>query len=315
MLKIRTAKDLLRLSLSFQDVKEEARRRGASPRVDYHCHISMTEFADIEHPTVVSVTQEEFIADLDEAGFEKAVVLSDVRTTPEQVSSFVKQEPDRFIGFGYVNPLKPEADEDILRQRRDLGLFGLKLYPTTDGFIVDDPKAFKVYEAASGIGMPVMFHHAGMPSPGDLLKHSDPALIDVVACSFPDLKIVLAHLGYPRVDETLYVARKHRNVWCDISWPYGDVNHQSYAYMLWRDLLTALNLGVLNKMVFGTDYPGVRQRPYADMLMSVNRYATHEDLRIPEAKLQSILGENARPLLPSETELKTSGSIGKASNT
>jgi len=51
-------------------------------------------------------------------------------------------------------------------------------------------------------------------------------------------------------------------------------------------------------MVFGTDYPGVRQRPYVDMLMSINRYAAHEDLRIPKSKLLSIIDENAQPLLP-----------------
>jgi predicted TIM-barrel fold metal-dependent hydrolase len=280
-----------KIEMSFKEVR-------TTPRVDYHCHISMTEYSDIENPTVVSVTKEEFLADLDEAGIEKAVVLSDTRTSPEQVSAFVSQAPDRFIGFGYVNPMDEGAGDEILRQRDELGLFGLKLYPTTDGYCVDDSKAFEVYEGAAGIGMPIMLHHAGMPDPGDLLKHSDPALIDIVAHSFPDLKIVLAHLGYPRVDETLYVARKHRNVWCDISWPYGDVNHPSYPYMLWRDLLTALNLGVLNKVVFGTDYPGVRQRPYVDMLMSINRYATHEDLRIPESKLLSIINENAQPLLP-----------------
>ncbi len=277
---------------------ERKRAQGASPKVDYHCHISITEYADIEHPTVVSVTLEEFLADLDEAGIDKAVVLSDGRTTPEQVSAFVNRAPDRLIGFGCVHPLKDGATEEVLRQRDELGLFGLKLYPTTHGYEVNDPKAFPVYEAASSIGMPIMFHHAGMPSPGDLLRHSDPALIDEVALSFPKLKIVLAHLGYPRVDETLYVARKHRNVWCDVSWPYGDVNHPSYVYMLWRGLLTALNLGVMNKLVFGTDYPGVRQRPYIDMLMSVNRYAAHPDLMIPEEALQAMLDRNVAPLLP-----------------
>jgi predicted TIM-barrel fold metal-dependent hydrolase len=278
------------------------RKHETIPRVDYHCHISMMEYSDIDNPTVISVTKEEFLADLDEAGIERAVILSDTRTTPEQVSAFVSQAPDRFIGFGYVNPMDQGAGDEVLRQRDELGLFGLKLYLTTDGYLVDDQKTFEVYEAAAGIGMPVMFHHAGMPNPGDLLKHSDPALIDAVAHSFPELKIVLAHLGYPRVDETLYVARKHRNVWCDISWPYGNVNHPSYPYMLWRDLLTALNLGVLNKMIFGTDYPGVRQRPYIDILMSINRYANHEDLKIPESKLLSIIDENVTPLLPRTIE-------------
>ncbi|MGD2141846.1 MAG: amidohydrolase family protein [Candidatus Bathyarchaeota archaeon] len=266
--------------------------------MDYHCHISMTEYIDPKNPTVISVTLEEFLADLNEAKVEKAVVLSDTRTTPEQVSAFVRQAPETFIGFGYVDPMKLGADEEVLRQRQELELFGLKLYPTTDGYYVNAPRAFRVYEAAVGIEMPVMFHHAGMPDPEDLLKHSDPALIDEVASSFPDLKIVLAHLGYPRVDETLYVARKHQNVWCDISWPYGDVHHPSYSFMLWRDLLTALNLGVIDKMVFGTDYPGVRQRPYQDMLLSINRYSTHEELRIPQKMLNAIMDINALPLLP-----------------
>jgi predicted TIM-barrel fold metal-dependent hydrolase len=286
------------LSLLLKNRKGPGIEPRSLPKVDYHCHISMTEYADIEHPTIASVTREEFLADLDEAGIDRAVVLSDMRTPPEQVSAFVSGALDRFIGFGYVNPLKRGAEEEVLKQRRELGLFGLKLYPTTDGYLADDPKAFRVYEAAVSIDMPVMLHHAGMPEPRDLMRHSDPSLIDSVACSFPELRIVLAHLGYPRVEETLYVARKHRNVWCDISWPYGDVNHPSYIYMLWRDLLTALNLGVLNKLVFGTDYPGVRQRPYLDLLMSVNRYAAHPDLMIPEDRLRAILDENVQPLLP-----------------
>jgi len=284
------------MTLVRQDDKATGRKEVL--RVDYHCHISMTEYADIENPTIVSVTLEEFLADLDEAGFQKAVVLSDKRTSPDKVSEFVSQAPDRLIGFGYVNPTRKGSGEEVLKQREELGLFGLKLYPTSDGYFVNDTKADPVYEVASSIGMPVMFHHAGMPDPGDLLKHSDPALIDDVAYSFPELKIVLAHLGYPRVDETLYVARKHPNVWCDISWPYGNVNHPSYPFMLWRDLLTALNLGVMKKLVFGTDYPGVRQRPYVDMLMKINRYATHEDLKIPHSLLDSIVTENVEPLLP-----------------
>jgi len=278
-------------------------KKSGSPsalKVDYHCHISMMEYADISNPRLVSVSKEEFVADLDEAGFKVAVILSDSRTTPDKVSAFMKEAPDRFVGFGYVNPLLHDAAESVLRQRRELDLFGLKLYPTTDGYGADDPKAFRVYEAAASVEMPVLLHQAGMPVAHDLLEHTSPLQVDVVASCFPKLRIILAHLGYPRVEETLYVARKHRNVWCDISWPYGDVNHASYKYLLWRDLLTAVNLGVIEKLVFGTDYPGVRQRPYVDLLMSVNKYATHEDLRIPEEKLVAILGDNARPLLPKE---------------
>lgn len=262
------------------------------PKVDYHCHINITEYSDPANPTVISVSKEEFIADLKEGGIDKAVILSDRRTTPKQVADFCKQAPERFIGFGYVNPILIGSDEDARKQREELGLYGLKLYPCSDGYSPDDTHAFKVYEVASELDMPVMFHHAGMPVPYDYLKNTNPAQIDVVAQCFPELKIVLAHLGYPRVDETLYVARKHRNVFCDISWPYGDVNHPSFLYLLWKDLLTALNMGVLDKIVFGTDYPGVRQRPYVDMLMDINMYATHDDLKLPMDRVMNMLDKN-----------------------
>jgi predicted TIM-barrel fold metal-dependent hydrolase len=68
--------------------------------------------------------------------------------------------------------------------------------------------------------------------------------------------------------------------------------------MLWKDLLTALNLGVINKIIFGTDYPGVRQRPCMDMLLNINRYATHEDLKIPQEMLHSMATDNIDPLMP-----------------
>lgn len=268
------------------------------PKVDYHCHISITEYSDPDNPTVISVSKEEFIADLNEAGIDKAVVLSDKRTTPKQVADFCNQAPEKFIGFGYVNPIKNDASDSARMQRNELGLYGLKLYPCSDGYKPDDTHAFKVYEVASEMNMPIMFHHAGMPVKYDYLYHTDPAQIDVVAECFPQLKIVLAHIGYPRVDETLYVTRKHRNVYCDISWPYGDVNHPSFLYLLWKDLLTALNMGVLHKMIFGTDYPGVRQRPYVDMLLNINRYATHDDLKLPMDKVSDILDKNIQPLLP-----------------
>ena len=54
-----------KIEMSLKEVR-------ATPRVDYHCHVSMTESSDIENPTVISVTREEFLADLDEAGIEKA---------------------------------------------------------------------------------------------------------------------------------------------------------------------------------------------------------------------------------------------------
>jgi predicted TIM-barrel fold metal-dependent hydrolase len=283
--------------VQLSDGRKESKPTGLQ-KVDYHCHTSITEYTDPAHPTIISVSVDEFLADLDEARIDRAIVLSDARTSPEKVASFVKQASDRLLGFGYINPVLRGAAKELRRQREDLGLFGLKLYPCTDGYSPDDPNAYEAYEVAQELDIPVLIHHAGMPEAHDLLYHTDPAQIDVMAHNFPKLRIILAHLGYPRVDETLYVLRKHKNVYADISWPYGNINHASYLWLLWRDLLTALNMGVIQKLIFGTDYPGIRQKPYLDMLMSVNRYSPHRDLQIPAERLWAMLDENVQPLLP-----------------
>ena len=48
-----------------------------SPRVDNHCHISMTEYADIQNPTVVSVTLEEFLTALNLGVIKKLIFGTD----------------------------------------------------------------------------------------------------------------------------------------------------------------------------------------------------------------------------------------------
>jgi len=91
-------------------------RETGLPKVDYHCHISITEYSDPANPTIIAVSKDEFIADLQEAEIDKAVVLSDRRTSPEQVSEFCRQDPSRFIGFGYVNAVL--HGEAVPMQRR-----------------------------------------------------------------------------------------------------------------------------------------------------------------------------------------------------
>lgn len=159
------------MSLAFQEKVRGLKTRSRLPRVDCHCHIIMTEYANPDHPIRLSVSKEEFLADLQEVGIDRTMVLASAGTSPEEVSRFVKQAPDRFIIFGYINPLDHYAPEEVIKQRKDLNLFGLKLYPTTDGYRADNPKAFMVYETVVDLDIPVMFYHAGMPSPSDLLMH------------------------------------------------------------------------------------------------------------------------------------------------
>ena len=56
---------------------------------------------------------------------------------------------------------------------RDLGLRGLKLHPTAQGFRPDDRAVYPIFETAAALGIPVTMHTgttglgAGMPGGGN----------------------------------------------------------------------------------------------------------------------------------------------------
>ena len=49
------------------------------------------------------------------------------------------------------------------------------------------------------------------------IRYAHPLLMDEVAMRYPDLKIIMAHLGHPWTVDTAVVVRKHPNVYADIS--------------------------------------------------------------------------------------------------
>jgi predicted TIM-barrel fold metal-dependent hydrolase len=61
-------------------------------------------------------------------------------------------------------------------------------------------------------GLPILFH-IGTSFTGDVpLDYSRPAHFDAIAVAFPDLRMVLAHLGHPWQGKTIAVIRRNVHV-------------------------------------------------------------------------------------------------------
>lgn len=152
------------------------------------------------------------------AGVEAAVVLgfhaphSDVVVPNDYLAAYCREAPGRWFGFTSVNPVEPGARAELERCHQDHGLPGLKIGPTYQNYDPMDPAAFAVYEYASRHGIPVMIHQAVTFPREAPLKYAVPLLLDEVAIRFPDLKMVLAHIGHPWEEDCVSVIRKHPNL-------------------------------------------------------------------------------------------------------
>lgn len=127
------------------------------------------------------------------------------------ISSLVREDK-ALVGFGTLHPDNAHAAEQ-LASFRELGLRGVKLHSDFQGFDIDDPKAYPIYEEASRLGLPVLFHM------GDRrLSHSHPARLRTVLDAFPHLIAIAAHTGgYSHWQEALALLAPSDRLYFDIS--------------------------------------------------------------------------------------------------
>src|SRR5689334_12070643 len=113
--------------------------------------------------------------------------------------------------------------------------------------------------------MPMLIHQGTTFVSQGPLMYANPILLDEIARRYPQLKIVIAHVGHPWTDEAIAVVRKHENVFADIS-----ALHPR-PWQLYQTLLCAIEYRVHHKLMFGSDYPFFTAQETMEGLRNVNK--------------------------------------------
>ena len=190
------------------------------------------------------------------AGIDGFVVLP-VGMKPAQVhhvNTFILEQmscQSRFWGLGTVHAAMEDLTEEV-RWILDSPLRGVKLHPDFQGFDIDDPRLFPMYEMLRG-KKPVMFH-TGDPR----YDASHPRRVKRLLELFPDLQIVAAHFGGYSVYEEAYGILRDTDCVFDVSsslmfLPEGTAERYIGGYGAER-------------MMFGSDFP------LWDPAVEVNRF-------------------------------------------
>ena len=156
------------------------------------------------------------------------------------------------------------------------GFKGVKMQPNAGGYYPDSKECFKIYQALSENGM-ILLTHAG-----DELKpfsplYAHPKHLKNVLESFPDLRIVLAHLGGYKTWDALDLVLGYKNIYYDtaMSCELGDA-----------EFLGLVERIGIDKVLFGTDFPWYDIRKAVDYTRNVLG-----------ADAEKIFGENPAKLL------------------
>jgi len=222
-------------------------------------------------------------------GFKSAYL--DQEISNRFVAECVQKHASKLIGFAGIDPTLDSALDELDVAHNDLRLKGITVAPSLQDFHPSDTRAMRVYSECARLRLPVLFEQSPR-NPAAKMEFARPLLLDEVAREFPDLRLVIAHMGYPFVSETIALLGKHRHVYADIS---GLLPHPWLSY---NALVSAFEYGVMDKLLFGSDFPYRSPAACIEALYSVNQVSYGANLvTIPREHLRRIVERDALRLL------------------
>jgi uncharacterized protein len=175
--------------------------------------------------------------------------LSGLWVPDSQVAAYARAHAGQVIGFLSLDPTQPGWQDELREGHQRLKLKGVKLLPMYAGFAPNSPELDPLWEYCARHRLPVLLHAGATFVRQAPLACTLPRLVDDVAIRFPEMKIILAHLGHPYEGECVVTIRKHPNV-------YADCAALHYRpFQLYHSLMLVQEYGVWDKLLFGSDYP------------------------------------------------------------
>lgn len=201
----------------------------------------------------------------------------------DEVARYVAQAPDRCVGLAGIDPSAGSIRQK-LDQAQQLGLAGVTISPAAQGYHPADSRAMTLYEACEARQLPILVESGMLLSRQAKMEFDQPHLLDEIARTFPDLKLIITSLGDPWIEQGLALIAKHPTVFADLS----DVIVR--PWQLYNALLRAYQRGVIDQIVLGSNFPFMTPEQAIVTIYSVNTLIQGTHLpSIPREQLRSII--------------------------
>ncbi len=275
-------------------------------KIDFHVHVTPPDIIKdwkkicdresyfrllSESPVNKFATAEDIVAELDNSGVDKAVIFGFAfkdmglcRHANDYVADAIKRFPDKLIGYMILVPTSKEIIKEMDRCM-DMGFTGIgELMPYGQDFDISDLKEMSnLSNACIERDLPVIIHTNEAVGHHYCGKTDTTAVqASALAHNYPDLKVIFAHWGggllfYELMPE---IKKQNKNVYYDTA--ASPFLYDKKIYKVAKDI------GILDKILFGSDYP----------LISMKRYIKDvADTGLNETEQALVNGGNAKKLL------------------
>jgi predicted TIM-barrel fold metal-dependent hydrolase len=219
--------------------------------IDSHLHLPGRK----EGRTLLD-SRQELLRELERCKVDYAIVIPDSVPNSEigsldEVLDLVENDRRLFV-MGTINIRKDKAPHiaklDHLFQKHRI--VAIKIFPGWEPIFPTDKRLTPVYELCLKYDLPIVMHTGGRKQG----KYNDPKYIIKIAGKYPNLKIVIAHYFFPRVEYCHETTRPYENIYFDTSGLADDEVIATTGLQKIRDTLALTARERPSGVVFGTDY-------------------------------------------------------------
>lgn len=165
---------------------------------------------------------------------------------------------------------------------------GIKIFPAYFPKYPNDTAYHKFYKLCVKYDLPAIIHTGAVMKEEHEHKiyqrYAHPLRIDDLAVDFPELRILMAHAGYPWLVDTAQIVYKNDNVWADLSGlREGPVDIKDVLDKHWIDWMIDY-LDNDEKMMYGSDWPIVEMGEYIPWMKNIIPKRLHKKFFFENAK-------------------------------
>jgi predicted TIM-barrel fold metal-dependent hydrolase len=178
--------------------------------VDIHAHIGHHPLLDFKQ------TPKDVLGMMERFGIDVTFVMPfpsmKIKEVNDQIAAAVKKNPDRFVGFGCIDPSADDALEEVERIA-SIGLKGVMLDPEFHGVFWGNAKTEELMVPCMDHNLPVLFNtpNSEVGESESMGRETYYRGLDRLALKFPEVRLVV-ETYWPRIRE---LARRYPNIVID----------------------------------------------------------------------------------------------------
>jgi len=242
--------------------------------IDSHVHISIYE----DNAKSLEESFSLFLNQMESNGIHSAIIIPDNIEGSSNIADLNKAI--ELIGdsknlFLLGSPQIIERGSSELEKYNQLlksgKIKGLKLFPGHDPYFPNDPRCLPYYELCEKLGVPVLIHTGQNSTDETCANWNDPKYIVEIAQKYPNLKLIITHYFWPKLDYCYEITKNIPNIYFELAaLADPEVIEKSGGIEKIREILIKTIKDRPNQVLFGSDWPMTKIEDHIELVKSLN---------------------------------------------